>query len=301
MKILVTGAQGFIGSNFVQFLANEELDAQIYALARADAQFSFNNNICWINADLSEPGWTKKLPGEQIDVVLHLAQSRGYRNFPEQSDDIFSLNVASTYELAEWSLQQNIKHFIFASTGNVYGKHECPLEETYVCSPESMYGASKLAAEVLLKPFADYFGITVMRLFGIYGPEQKNSMLPNIIQRYVDSQPIQLASNIGVRFNPLFISDCNSIIHKFSKLEASGYNIINVGGPEVVDILRVINYLEEFGGKRAIVNVTDEKPVEMVPNINKLRNIIAHNEFVSFKDGFKKLFDSVITAQKKVI
>lgn len=293
MKVLITGAAGFIGQNLLaEFEKNGTKNSVLAVSRRLPNQTPAN--IEWLIADLNEHDWTTKLPKAGIDTVIHLAQSKNYREFPEKFDDIFSVNVKATVDLAKWALNSGVKHFVFASTGNVYGSNDSIFHESDTCNPDSMYGASKLSTEILLKPFAQYLDITILRLFGVYGPGQRNAMLPSVIQRFIRGDEITLAGNIGVRFNPIYITDCVSIIRKLVEQESnSSYEIINVGGPETINLKLMTNYLELISGKVASVRETSEEPKYLVCAIDKLKNTLHHKSFVTFKDGLQKTFEAI--------
>jgi len=100
--------------------------------------------------------------------------------------------------------------------------------------PGTMYAASKLAAEVVLKPFAAHMDILALRLFGVYGPGQTNAILPTVIGRFETGEAITLAGNAGVRFNPIFVDDCAILIHRLARQRFEGFQV-----PQVPQVPRV--------------------------------------------------------------
>jgi len=292
MKILITGSTGFIGSHLLLHLTGY-LEHTVLAVAR-HIPTDVLPRVRWVETDLCTVNWTKKLPDEEFDAIIHLAQSRNYREFPDQAIDIFDVNVKSTYELAEWGVQHCVTRFIFASTGNVYGLKKQIYNEEDHCEPESMYGASKLSAEILLKPFSGFMNVLVMRLFGVYGPSQKNSMLSGVIQRFMMGDEINLAGNVGVRINPIYIEDCLMLIHQLLKeSRLTGYQLLNIGGSEIIDLKQVACMLENLTGKKALTRITADSPKEIVGCIEKLKKTIQFEEAVNFKEGFRRTFDSL--------
>lgn len=292
MKILVTGATGFIGRNLLPVLVNLGERNMVFAAARRmpnDAHPAVN----WIAADLSISGWTKNLPDEDFDVIIHLAQSKHYREFPSWAADIFNINVGATVELAEWALRHHVKRFFFASTGNVYGSKECAHREEDRCNPETMYGASKLSAEILLKPFSEFIDVLVLRFFGVYGPGQTDAMLPGVIQRFNAGDEITLAGNIGVRFNPIYVDDCVSAINLLTAAPAlTGYEVLNIGGAEFIDLRQVSVLLENFGCKKAVTRITPDRPKQLVGSIEKLRQLYGFAERMPFHEGLRRAFNA---------
>ena len=116
MKILITGAKGFLGSAFVNELAKAGKH-EIIALVKDAGPNS--NTVKYISADLSNSSFTDNIPGT-ADCVIYLAQSNHYRNFPSGASDMFAVNTAAVASLLDWSSKNGVKKFIYASTGNVY-------------------------------------------------------------------------------------------------------------------------------------------------------------------------------------
>jgi nucleoside-diphosphate-sugar epimerase len=293
MRILLTGAAGFIGRHLLAGLADDRGQNTVLAVTRQVPRCA-STFAHWATTDLSLCNWTARLPDNDVDIIVHLAQSKHYREFPAQTTDIFDVNVKATVELAQWAGKHRVKRFMFASTGNVYGSKDRTHREEDLCQPDSMYGASKLSAEILLRPFSQFYDVVVLRLFGVYGPGQTNAMLPGMIQRFIHGDEISLAGNIGVRFNPIFVDDCVAVLRQLAVGNlASSYETINVGGPEVVDLRQVTTHLESISGRQASVRITSEVPKQLVGSIDKLHTLIGPRDMVSFREGIRKVFASM--------
>jgi UDP-glucose 4-epimerase len=292
MKILVTGASGFIGRNLLTALTMRGEGNSVFAVVRSVPKETIPN-VQWIKADLCSEGWINCLPNEYFDTVIHLAQSKHYREFPGQFNDIFKINVQATAELAEWAFRNRVNRFIFASTGNVYGFQEIDHREEDPCEPATMYGASKLSAEILLKPFSEFMDIIILRLFGVYGPGQIGAMLPGIIQQFNDNKEIILAGKVGVRFNPIFVDDCSEVIYKLTKETSNTrFEVLNVSGWEIVDLWQVSMLLEKFSGKSARIKITTDEPKQLVGLNEKLNRLcLLENQRTSFHDGFRRTYE----------
>jgi nucleoside-diphosphate-sugar epimerase len=245
--------------------------------------------INWVTADLRAADWTSTLPNEDFDTIIHLAQSKHHRDFPRETSDIFGINVKATVDLSQWALEHHVGRFLFASTGNVYGSRNRVHSEDDYCAPETMYAASKLSAEILLKPFSDFMNISVLRFFGVYGPGQINAMLPGVIQRFNSGKEITLAGNIGVKFNPIYVMDCVSAIHRISTVSSSSrYEVLNVGGSEVTDLKQVTMLLEKLSNKKALTRITSDTPKQLVGSIEKFRRLCGFSEHVPFQEGLRR-------------
>jgi UDP-glucose 4-epimerase len=291
MKILVTGASGFIGRNLLPFLTNRVAGDTVFAVVRSIPNEP-TPNVNWIKADLAYSNWTKCLPDEHFDLVIHLAQSKHYRDFPNRVDDIFKINVQATVELVEWAVRHGVNRFLFASTGNVYGLLNSVHKEEDRCHPETMYGASKLSAEILLKPFSEFIDVVVLRFFGVYGPGQTEAMLPGIIQRFNAGDEITLAGNVGVRFSPIYVDDCAAAIHDLTTaVSLSGYEVLNIGGSELIDLRQVLELMESYSGMKAMIRLTTDQPKELVGSNEKLQRLCPLTQRMPFQEGFRRTYD----------
>jgi UDP-glucose 4-epimerase len=288
LKILLTGATGFIGRNLVSRLAADNEATTITAVTRRTP--APGAAICWIHADISDRGWTARLPDTSFDIVIHLAQSEHYREFPRRAPDIVQVNVQATVELAEWASRHGVGRFLFASTGSVYGSSDRVHREDDRCQPGTMYAASKLAAEILLMPFAADMDVLALRLFGVYGPGQTNALLPTVISRFDTGEEITLAGNTGVRFNPIFVDDCATLIQRLAMQRFEGFQALNVCGSEVVSLRNVVAILEAAAGRKANVRVTDAAPVLLVGCTDKLHGWCDCRGTVSFSDGLLRTY-----------
>lgn len=283
MKILVTGATGFIGKHLLEnFTRNSR--GQIWCVSRTPAA-SLPSGVTPVIASLAEKGWARKLP-TGIDLVVHLAQSTRYREFPAAVEDIFRVNVEATLELAEWARRAGARRFLLASTGNVYGHSATESSETDAIDPRTMYAASKASAEYLLRPYAEYFEVLAMRLFGVYGPGQKNTLFPRLISKLATGGEITVGQDVGVRLNPVFVDDCVEVIWRLGSVPLpTRHEIVNVGGREIIDLPCVIRVLEALTGQRAVVRVTDDAPVSLVGSVRKLLSLTGYEGFTPLKEG----------------
>ena len=123
---------------------------------------------------------TTDLP-PNIDVVFYLAQSNRFRDFPNGIYDMLSINIEAPLKFVKWALDNNVKKFIFASSGGVYRKPDKPVIEFFDINANERNGFyldSKLSAEILLRNFSHMFeSFIITRPFFIYGTNQKKHML----------------------------------------------------------------------------------------------------------------------------
>ena len=236
MKLLVTGAAGLIGRHLLGALASRHA---VHALHRPGA-LGDGGNVRWIAADLTDRRFVDLLP-KTVDGVVHLAQSRRFRAFPEGARDVFGVNVESTAALLDWCVRRGIRRFVLASSGGIYGHGRDPFTEEYPvgsAGPLGYYLASKHCAELLSESYTDHMTVIILRLFFVYGPGQRPDMLiPRLVRSVAEGGLITLDGEDGLRTNPVHVADAVSAIRHALDLEQS--HKINVAGPDALSLRQI--------------------------------------------------------------
>ncbi|MEP7264737.1 MAG: NAD(P)-dependent oxidoreductase [Bacteroidota bacterium] len=286
--ILVTGAGGYIGSHLVNALCLNDENV-VYAVSRNSNP---SNRYTSLQLDLSDPHFTEHLP-EQIDTVIHLAQSSQYRKEPDGFEDMFQVNINASFRLLEWARKNKVSNFIFTSTGSVYKASSKPLVETDEVHAERFYPASKIAAEQLIQSYSTYFKTYILRVFSVYGPEQQQMMIPGIIQRIKQNQPLILAGNAGIYLSPLYIDDCvKMIIALTSDLPDPG--VYNLSGNDVVSLKDIVEVIESLLQIKATVSDISGEPSSLVGDGSKLYNAIQYTPLVNVRTGLEQTLKATV-------
>lgn len=238
-RILLTGGTGLVGQRFLDLHDREH---EILCLSRQPP----SSRSAFINADLNVTIDVATLP-PAVDTVLYLAQSRGHREFPQSSNDLFSVNVAGVQQMLEWARTAGARRFILASTGGVYGTGNRPFNEDdpiATTRPMSYYEASKLAAESLARCYSAFFDVIILRPFFVYGPQQRTQMLiPRLVESVRVGNPIKLQGPDGIAINPIFVDDAVEAIAGCLRL--NGSHTINIAGPEVLTLREICTIIGE--------------------------------------------------------
>ena len=279
MKVLITGSSGFIGKSFVDYIKVHQ-----FTIVEINRERGF---------DLSLQGWTKKINEVDVDVVIHLAQSNNFREVETYANEIFSTNVSATQEILEWSVQNNVKRFIYTSTFNIYDELDNSLKsENSFLKPNTYYALTKYLSESLIVHYSEKLETITLRLNTVYGLGQKKSLIPNIIHRISKGQEVYLAKGKGLILAPLYIGDLCKILHQFLNSKTIFRNsVFNVSSNENVSLLEIINHVSVILNRAPQVKFTDDPIINYSSNPSKLLEFLGEDfKFTSIKCGLKKSY-----------
>jgi len=246
--------------------------------------------VTWIKQDLSRSLDEKNLP-ENLDGIVHLAQSRHYRNFPERGEDIFKVNTEGTFHLLEFGRKRGVKKFIYASSGGIYGYSYEKFIETDTINPVNFYLTSKYSSELLIGNYNPYFSTVVFRFFFVYGPRQKGMLIPRLIENVRKGEPIIIYGKSGVRINPIHVNDA---IKAFSpSLETPVGGVFNIAGDEVVSIKELSEKIGRLVGKDPIfVYEKSIVPGDIIGDNSRMKSVLGVTPQISLNEGISELVKS---------
>ena len=288
MRVLVTGAAGFIGQHLVRELAKHHEVVAAYGSRPGDSEL----DVEWLQIDLRAADFGTRLP-RRLDGIIHLAQSARYREFPAGASDVFDVNVAATARLLEHGVASGAQTFVLASTGSVYAPSHQPVNESGPTAAGDLYGTSKLAAEILCRPYASELSVSALRLFFPYGPQQQGRLVPTLIERVATGRPVTLSGTTGgMRFNPMYVDD---VVWVFMAALTEGWSeVLNVGAEQTLTVREAALTIAKRLGRRAAFEVTDEtQPLSLVPDLTRLRTRIDTRRFRAFDEGIQSVLDAI--------
>jgi UDP-glucuronate 4-epimerase len=302
LKILVTGAAGFIGSQLCERLladGDHEVIGIDAFLSYSTERWIRERNISklmnhprftFIEQNLMDTDWNTQLNG--VDVIYHLAAIPGVRS--SWGDD-FSIyvtnNILVTQRLLEGCRNRPIRKFIYASTSSVYGEKTGRVNETAHTEPLSPYGVSKRTGEQLCWVYQHNDGVPVviLRFFTVYGPRQRPDMaFHRFISYIMQGKPVPIYGSGQQTRDFTFVSDC--VEGTASVLNAEGVigETINIGGKMRASVLDCIAMLEEIIGKKAAIEFrgqTRGEPMHTWADIAKAQTLLQYSPKVSLLAG----------------
>lgn len=284
MKILLTGGAGFVGGALVRRLMP---DHELFCLVRKDGALPEHPHLHPILQDLAAPFELSRFP-KTLDAIIHLAQSRQFRKFPDEARDIFKVNVDSTAQLLDYGRQAKIRTFLFASSGGVCGYQPKPIMETDSPEPNNFYLASKYASECLVNAYSDQFATVILRYFFVYGEGQRGMFMPGLVERVLKGEPVLVSGKAGITMNPIHVSD--AVDATVRALELRRQETINVAGSEVTTILELAELMGTITGKAPVYKHEPEKgPMKMVASIEKMKLTLGLAPATSLREGISRL------------
>lgn len=304
MKILVTGAAGFIGSHLCEQLLKDQrneiigIDTFIGPTPENLKQVNLtalqnNSRFHFIQLDLLKADLDSLL--NDVDAVYHLAGMPGVRSsWGKDFGPYVSNNVSATQRLLEAAQNKNLTKFIYASTSSVYGEKSGKVSEDSCPTPLSPYGITKLTGEHLCHVYQKSFNIpiVVVRFFTVYGPRQRPDMaFHRFILQILKGKPITVYGDGTQSRDFTFISDCiegtASVLYKDHLIGRT----INIGGKERASINEIISMLEQLTGKQAKIIYTQKvsgEPKHTWADISLAKTLLDYEPQVTLKEGLLK-------------
>jgi nucleoside-diphosphate-sugar epimerase len=293
MKVLLTGASGFMGSAWLERFG---ADHEVISIGRLPpTHASVDGHVA---CNLAKPGELSTLATSgalpaQIDAVVHLAVSRLHRNFPETAGDLFEVNVASAAALLDYAHKAGANRFLMGSTGSVYdGCTDGALVEDRPLTPKRFFPASKLAAEILAIEYRSLFPIATLRFFTPYGPGQADRLLPDLIARVDEGRALTLPEHgNGMSMTTIYVDDCVMIANK--ALNEAWYQTVNVASQEVVTIAELGLKIGAIMGKELIFERKGPPPsYQLTPNLERLGQLIDLKQLTTVDAGLRKIIEA---------
>ena len=297
VNVLVTGADGFIGSHLV-----EMLDSKGYQV-RALSQYNSFNNWGWLEdinckdkieiltGDVRDPHYCKEIV-KNVDIIFHLAALIAIPYSYVAPNSYVDTNINGTLNICQAAKENGNIRVIHTSTSEVYGTAQyVPIDEKHPLQPQSPYSASKIAADAMAMSFFHAFElpVTVARPFNTYGPRQSaRAVIPTIITQIANGvKEIKLGDTSPTRdFN--YVEDiCRGFLAIAENDQTIG-ETINIGSNSEISIGSILDLIKELM-KSDIRLVTDKERLR--PEKSEVFRLCCDNTKIQQLTGFKPQVD----------
>src|SRR3990167_7919218 len=292
-QILVTGADGFIGSHLV-----EALSARGYSVKALSQYNSFNNwgwletlscknDIEILSGDVRDPFFCQSIT-KGVDAIFHLAALIAIPHSYVAPQSYVETNIIGTLNICQAALDNNVQRVIHASTSEVYGTAQyVPIDEKHPLQPQSPYSATKIAADAMAMSFYNTFDLplTIARPFNTYGPRQSaRAVIPTIITQIASGKKqIKLGDMTPTRDFSYVEDTCRGFI-ALAESEKTIGETVNIGSNREVTIKDTLDLIKELMGSD-VKFVTEEQRLR--PENSEVFRLWCDNTKIERLTGFK--------------
>ncbi|MDC1447732.1 NAD-dependent 4,6-dehydratase LegB [Candidatus Thioglobus sp.] len=296
-RVLVTGADGFIGSHLVEMLAIKGY--QVKALSQYNSfnnwgwleDINCKNQIEILTGDIRDPHFCKLIT-KKVDVIFHLAALIAIPYSYIAPDSYVDTNIKGTLNICQAAKENGNIRLIHTSTSEVYGSAQyVPIDENHPMQAQSPYSATKIAADAMAMSFYNSFDLplTIARPFNTYGPRQSaRAVIPTIITQIANGmQEIKLGDVSPTRdFN--YVEDtCRGFISLMESDKTIG-ETINIGSNFEISIADTLNIIKELMNSD-VKFISDSERIR--PEKSEVFRLWCDNSKIEKLAGFKPEID----------
>ena len=284
-KILVTGADGFIGSHLVEELVRQGIEVRAFVFYNSfnswgwldESPEELKTKIEIFSGDIRDPhGVEQAMQG--CNVVMHLASLIGIPYSYHSPDSYVDTNIKGTLNILQAARKLELEKIVCTSTSEVYGTARyVPIDEGHPLQGQSPYSATKIAADQIAMSFYCSFGspVALIRPFNTYGPRQSlRAVIPTIITQLAKSQAIINLGSLHPTRDFSFVKDIVNGFIAIAESDASIGEAINVGSGFEISIKELGETIGDLMGSKIKFN-TEE--IRLRPGKSEVERLLADN------------------------
>jgi NAD dependent epimerase/dehydratase len=296
-SVLVTGADGFIGSHLTELLVKEGYKVKALSQYNSFNYWGWLEDVCCgnkievLSGDVRDPHYCKHIT-KDIDIIFHLAALIAIPYSYAAPDSYVDTNVKGTLNICQAALENRVKRVIHTSTSEVYGTAQyVPIDEKHPLQPQSPYSASKIGADTMAMSFFNAFDLplTIARPFNTYGPRQSaRAVIPTIISQIASGQKqIKLGDMTPTRdFN--YVADTCRAFLELARCNKAIGETVNIGSNFEISVGDTLNLIRELM-KSDVEFLVDEQRFR--PEKSEVFRLWCDNTKIRELTGFEPTFD----------
>lgn len=243
-EVIVTGGAGFIGSNIVSLLLEKNFIVHIFDnLSTGNINNIFLDKVKFYNIDLKKD--YKKWPRISASAVYHFAANADVRGGLKDHDIDLHENLLVTKNVCDYSVANNIKNFIFASSATVYGEPNIfPTPESFYANQTSLYGASKLSCEAFIQAYSNYgyFKSTIFRFVSWIGKGYSHGVVYDFVKKLLkDPSKLEILGDGNQVKSYLNVADGIKAVMNISNIHKENSSIFNLGHDQIMKVKKLAN------------------------------------------------------------
>jgi UDP-glucose 4-epimerase len=308
MKILITGAAGFLGSYLSEkYVLDGHLVYGVDNLMNGNLNnirtLLHKKNFKFIRGDIALNEIYSKLPND-FDAIIHLAAQIHVDRSIVNPEETFKINLGGTLKILEFARMNDINKILFSSTSEVYGSAEyAPMDERHPLSAKHPYGVSKIAADRLCYTYNETYdlGVDIIRCFNFFGPRQKDTgyggVIAIFINRVLQNKPPIIYGDGRQTRDYMFVKDAVSAYDTVLRSRRNpGRNGINFGSGKEISINEIADLVIKHASpdKKLRPIHVDPRPVEvqrLLADISKAKKLLKFKPQFQFERGLALLID----------
>jgi UDP-N-acetylglucosamine/UDP-N-acetylgalactosamine 4-epimerase len=310
MKVLVTGGAGFIGSNLVKALVNDQRVSAVKVLDNLETgsiinleSVRNNSKFEFIEGDIRNYAICLGAT-EGIDIISHQAALGSVPRSVKDPITTHEVNATGTLNIFNAAREKNVKRIVYAASSSTYGDHpDLPKVEDKIGSPLSPYGVTKLMNEVYAKVFANLYVMEFigLRYFNVYGPHQNPAgpyaaVIPLFIKSFLENKAPNINGTGEHSRDFTFVEDVvqANLLAMFTNNTDAVNQVFNIAKGEKTTLNDLVNVLQQLTEKKIEATHVAERSGDIkhsLADISKAKNLLGYNPTTSPLDGLKKTYD----------
>ena len=291
MKILITGAAGFIGFNLAKYFLEKNNKIKVYGIDNFDDYYSvqlkkdrikeirFYNNFKFFKLNIcNKKSLNQLLKKHKFDCIYHLAAQAGVRYSILHPQKYYDSNIVAFTNLLEASRAHNIKKIIYASSSSVYGESKkFPLTENLPINPKNVYALTKKINEELAIIYKETYKMNIVgiRFFTVFGEWGRPDMfMLKYLENIFFNSKFELFNNGNHYRDFTYIGDVVKILYVLKNLNFYKENVLNICSNNPIKITKIIDLINKVTNKKSKIKLVGMQQADIIKTHGSNKKII---------------------------